>query len=77
MKTFIGSVVRASTPKTVFVEVESSWMHPVYKKKKKITNVFACHDTVGVKSGELVKIGECRPMSKTKRFTVIEKVKSK
>lgn len=77
MKTLIGSVVRASTPKTVFVEVESSWMHPVYKKKKKITTVFACHDTVGVAVGESVKIGECRPMSKLKRFTVIEKVKTK
>lgn len=77
MKMFIGSVVRANTSKTVFVEVESSWMHPVYKKKKKITNVFACHDTLGVKVGEVVKIGECRPMSKLKRFAVIEKVKVK
>lgn len=77
MKMLIGSVVRASTPKTVFVEVESSWMHPVYKKKKKVTTIFACHDTIGVKQGEVVKIGECRPMSRTKRFTVIEKVESK
>lgn len=75
MKTFIGSVVRASTPKTVFVEVESSWMHPVYKKKKTLTNVFACHDSIGVKAGAMVKIGECRPMSKTKRFTVVEQIK--
>ncbi len=77
MKTFIGSVVRAHTPKTVFVEVESSWLHPIYKKKKTITSVFACHDTIGVKVGEKVKIGECRPMSKLKRFTVLEKVKVK
>lgn len=77
MKILTGSVVRATTPKTVYVEVESTWMHPVYKKKQTTTKVFACHDEVGVKAGQKVKIGECRPMSKTKRFTVIEKVSSK
>ncbi len=77
MKTFVGNVIRTSTPKTVFVEVESYWMHPVYRKKKKITSVFACHDTVGVVVGDAVKIGETRPLSKTKRFTVVEKVGKK
>lgn len=77
MKVFEGIVRRATTPKTVFVEVSSYWMHPVYKKKRKLTNTFACQDILGVKVGETVKIGECRPMSKTKRFTVLEKVSKK
>lgn len=77
MKTFVGSVVRASTPKTVFVEVASYWMHPVYRKKKKVTSVFACHDAVGVAVGDVVTIGETRPLSSTKRFTVVEKQENK
>jgi small subunit ribosomal protein S17 len=77
MKTFVGTVIRSTTPKTVFVQVESLWMHPVYKKKKKVTSTFACHDTVGVSVGDSVKIGEIRPMSKTKKFTIVEKVSEK
>lgn len=77
MKTFVGTVVRATTLKTVFVEVQSLWMHPVYKKKKKVTSTFACHDTVGVAVGEMVKIGEIRPVSKTKKFKIVEKVSEK
>ena len=77
MKMFTGSVVRTSTAKTVFVEVSSYCMHPVYKKRKKLTNVFACHDTIGVAVGDEVSIGEVRPMSKTKKFTIIGKVEEK
>lgn len=77
MKTFTGTVVRSSTPKTAFVQVASYWMHPVLKKKKKVTSVFVCHDTVGVQAGEAVVIGEIRPMSKTKRFKIVEKVSEK
>jgi len=70
MKTFVGTVVR-SQPKTAYVEVESYWMHPIYRKKKKVTTVFACHDEVGVKQGDEVTIVETRPLSASKRFQIV------
>lgn len=72
MKTFTGTVTSAKTPKTAYVEVSSSWMHPIYRKIKKSTKSFACHDELGVKEGDEVVIGECRPMSARKRFKIIE-----
>lgn len=75
MKVFTGRVVRKTNEKTAFVEVDSVWMHPIYRKAKKITTVFPSHDEVGVKVGNEVSIVECRPMSKTKRFKVLEVIK--
>ncbi len=72
MKLLTGTVIKASTPKTVYVEVESLWMHPIYRKNKKSTKVFPCHDTIGVKVGDTVVIAESKPMSATKRFVISE-----
>jgi small subunit ribosomal protein S17 len=76
MKLFEGTVVSAKTPKTAYVEVESVWMHPIYRKEQKLTKRYACHDEIGVKEGNKVIIGECRPLSARKHFKIME-VKSK
>lgn len=68
-----GEVVSNKTDKTVTVLVERRFMHPVYKKYVKRTDKYAAHDeqnTLNV--GDKVQIVECRPISKTKRWTVLE-----
>ncbi|HSW89791.1 MAG TPA: 30S ribosomal protein S17 [Patescibacteria group bacterium] len=74
MKVFTG-IVKSVAPKTAYVTVASSWMHPIYRKRVKQTNTFVCQDDVGVKVGATVEIGECRPISKQKHFTILNKEK--
>ena len=68
-----GIVVSDKTEKTVTVEVERRFMHPVYKKFIVRSKKYLAHDESNkVKTGDRVKIRECRPMSKRKRWEVIE-----
>lgn len=73
MKTLIGKVTSAKMEKTVVVTVESHKAHPLYKKimkqQKKIKADSGKHALV---EGDVVKIGETKPKSKNKRFTVLE-----
>ncbi|MGN0914015.1 MAG: 30S ribosomal protein S17, partial [Alphaproteobacteria bacterium] len=58
--------------KTVVVSVERQVMHPVYKKFVKRSKKYAAHDENNqFKIGDIVKIEESRPYSKTKAWTVI------
>ncbi len=67
-----GQVVSAKTDKTVTVLVERKTMHPVYKKYVKSTKRYAAHDEFNqFKAGDKVEIMECRPISKSKRWTVV------
>lgn len=67
-----GDVVSDKTDKTVTVLVERRYMHPVYKKYVKRTDKYAAHDENNqFKAGDRVRIVECRPVSKTKRWTVL------
>ena len=67
-----GVVVSDKQDKTVVVSVERQVMHPVYKKFVKRSKKFAAHDENNqFKVGDIVKIGESRPYSKTKTWTVI------
>ncbi|MDM7999286.1 MAG: 30S ribosomal protein S17 [Dehalococcoidia bacterium] len=70
-----GRVVSTKMSKTVTVAVESIGAHPKYRKIiRKISNVKA-HDEKGAcRVGDVVKIEECRPLSKTKHHRVIEVV---
>lgn len=77
MKTFIGKVVSTKMDKTAVVAVETKKPHPLYKKRVKKTKKYHAHDELGVKEGELVKITETRPISKTKRWKVVEVVESR
>ncbi len=67
-----GEVVSDKTDKTVTVLVERRFRHPVYKKYIKRTDKYAAHDEANTcKTGDRVRIIECRPMSKTKRWAVL------
>jgi len=67
-----GTVVSDKTDKTVTVLVERRVMHPVYKKFIKQSKKYTAHDEANAfKIGDTVRIEECRPISKTKRWTVL------
>tara|TARA_R110002072_G_scaffold260141_6_gene418630 strand:- start:1643 stop:1969 length:327 start_codon:yes stop_codon:yes gene_type:complete len=67
-----GSVVSAKNNKTITVLVERRFMHPVYRKYIKSTDKYTAHDeTNQFNEGDRVSIIECRPISKSKRWTVV------
>jgi len=72
-KTRIGKVVGDKMEKTVVVAVEKLVQHPVYKKSIKQTTKFKAHDENNESHiGDTVKIMETRPLSKDKRWRVVE-----
>ena len=67
-----GVVVSDKGEKTVVVLVERRVMHPIYKKYIKRSKKYAAHDeTNACKTGDSVRIRECRPMSKRKHWEVL------
>ena len=74
----IGVVVSDKMDKTRVVSVASSARHPMYKKIIKTANKFKVHDEKNVsKMGDKVRIMETRPLSKEKRWRLIEVFSSK
>lgn len=72
-KTRIGVVVSDKMDKTVVVAVERRVKHPFYKKYIKLTSKFKAHDEENTcQIGDKVKIMETRPLSKTKRWRIVE-----
>ena len=68
-----GIVVSNTRDKTVTVEVAGSKRHPMYRKTMNTRSRFHAHDeTNEVNVGDTVRIMETRPLSKTKRWRVIE-----
>ncbi|MDC0864437.1 30S ribosomal protein S17 [Rickettsiaceae bacterium] len=68
-----GTVESAKSDKTVSVMVERRFKHLLYKKIIKRSTKYAAHDADSkCKVGDRVKIQECRPMSKTKSWIVID-----
>ena len=70
----VGVVVKAKMAKTVVVAVERLVRHDVYRKTIKRTSTFMAHDETGAKRGDRVRIQETRPLSKNKRWRVVEVV---
>lgn len=71
----IGQVVSDKTTQTIVVRVEERKLHPKYRKYIRRHAKFHAHDpreTAGV--GDIVKIEECRPLSRLKRWRLIEVV---
>jgi small subunit ribosomal protein S17 len=65
----IGSVVSAKMAKTIVVEVKRRVPHPAYKRVVGKRKKFYAHDEQGLaKVGDVVRIVECRPLSKLKRW---------
>lgn len=73
MKKLKGKVVSTKMNKTVVVEVESYRIHPLYRKRMKRKKRYYVHDEKDVARGTAVTIGEIRPISKTKRWKIIER----
>ncbi len=72
----IGRVVSDKMDKTVVVAVDYLKPHPLYRKIIRKTNKFHAHDEDNsCKTGDTVRIEESRPLSRTKRWRVIEIVK--
>lgn len=78
VKEFVGVVVSDKMDKTVVVAVERKMSHPLYGKQIKKTKKFHAHDEDNrCKVGDVVRIRESRPLSKLKRWVVVEIVGSK
>lgn len=78
LRTLTGKVINNKMMKTVVVEVESAYTHPLYKKKIKIRKKYKAHDEKGIsKPGDIVKLLETRPISKEKRWKVAEVITRK
>ena len=75
-KTRVGQVVSDKMDKTIVVAIEDSVQHKLYKKIVKRTFKLKAHDEnneCGV--GDTVKVMECRPLSKDKRWRLVEIIK--
>ncbi len=68
-----GVVVSDQNDKTVTVLVERQFAHPLYTKQVKKTKKYRAHDESNeYQTGDVVRISETRPLSKTKRWRVME-----
>jgi small subunit ribosomal protein S17 len=74
MRVFTGKVVSTKMAKTAVVEVVRVVAHPVYKKRVRTTRKYHVHDELGVHEGEVVRFVETKPISKTKKWKIIEVV---
>ncbi len=75
-KVFVGKVISDKMDKTVTVAVTRQYKHPLYKKIIKRVSRFKAHDEDNrCRSGDTVKILESRPLSKTKRWVVVDVMK--
>ena len=72
-KTRFGNVVSNKMEKTVIIEVETLKRHPLYKKTIKRAVKYKAHDEKNeCRVGDVVRIVETRPLSKQKRWRVVE-----
>ena len=69
----IGVVVSDKAEKTITVKVETYKMNPIYKKRVKYSKKFAAHDEENqAQVGDKVRLVMTRPLSKTKRYELVE-----
>ena len=75
-KQLIGKVVSTKMAKTIVVQVERQKAHPLYRRVVSRSKKFYAHDEAEAANvGDFVKIEETRPMSKMKRWRLMEVVK--
>ena len=75
-KTRVGQVVSNKMDKTIVVAIEDSVQHALYKKIMKRTYKLKAHDENNdCNIGDTVRVMECRPLSKDKRWRLVEIVK--
>ena len=72
-KILTGKVIRDKRDKTITVVVERKYQHPMFKKVIKTKKKYHAHDEKNkFKVGDIVNIEESRPLSKQKKFKVVE-----
>jgi len=70
-----GTVVSDKNAKTVVVKVERRYLHPEMGKTVRRSKKYHAHDESGqYKTGDVVRIQECKPISKLKSWEVVERV---
>ncbi len=74
-KVFIGEVVSDKMTNTIVVSLDYTSRHPMYKKIVKKNKKLYSENNLTAKIGDIVRIRECRPLSKTKRFTTVDIIK--
>ncbi len=71
-RTFTGTVVSDKMDKTIVVRVDRTKVHPKYKKRYTVSKKYKVHDEENkFKIGDKVNFVECRPLSKDKRWKVL------
>ena len=74
-KVYVGRVVSDKMDKTIVVEIQSRKQHPKYRKQLNRSTKLTAHDENNIaKDGDLVRIMETRPLSKTTRFRLVDVV---
>ena len=75
---FIGKVISTKSAKTAKIEFERIVPLPKYERFEKRRTRLIVHnpDSIMAQTGDIVKIAECRPISKTKNFVIIEKIEN-
>ena len=74
--TKVGSVVSTKMAKTIVVEVDRQKAHPMYRRVIKRSKKFYAHDEKGAAHlGDVVRIEETRPLSKLKRWRLVEVIR--
>ncbi|MES2750793.1 MAG: 30S ribosomal protein S17 [Pseudomonadota bacterium] len=72
-RTLQGVVVSDKQDKTIVVRVDRRFTHPIYKKTIRRSKNYHAHDENNqFKAGDLVRIEESKPLSKLKRWTVVQ-----
>ena len=75
-KTFTGVIVSDKMTNTIVVSLSYTSRHPLYKKIVKKNKKIYAENNLKAKTGDTVKVRETRPLSKLKRFTTLEIIKS-
>jgi small subunit ribosomal protein S17 len=75
-RTFVGTVVAAKMQNTATIEWNRRKYIPKYERFEKLTTRIKAHnpDDIDAKKGDIVRVKECRPLSKTKHFIITEKI---
>lgn len=76
-QSIVGTVVSTKMQKTIVVQIERKFRHPIYRKVITRHKKFKAHcEDATVQEGDVVSIKETKPISKDKHFTFVEKISS-
>lgn len=75
MKAFEAKIISDKMTKVAVAEIKFVKKHPFYKKRLLIKRKIHVQNEVGAKTGDQVKISQCRPVSKTVAFKIVEIIK--